>query len=148
MAVLLTVGAVAFGLELPTEPGLWLRFAWVFALGTTAGTAIGIVYSSVPRSANSAAAVVSPVVVVLQFISGVFFVYSELPGWMQAIGSAFPLKWLAQGMRSVFLPDSFAANEAAGSWQLPLTALILALWTVVGLALAVRTFRWQRRDAG
>jgi ABC-2 type transport system permease protein len=148
MAVLLTVGAVAFGLELPTDPALWLRFAWVVVLGTTAGTTLGIVYSSVPRSANSASAVVSPVVIVLQFISGVFFVYSDLPGWMQSIGALFPLKWLAQGMRSVFLPESFAANEAAGSWQLPLTALILALWTVVGLVLALRTFRWQRRDAG
>jgi ABC-2 type transport system permease protein len=148
MAILLAVGSLAFGLELPTGVDLWLRFAWVFVLGTTAGTVLGIVYSSVPRSANSASAVVSPVVIVLQFISGVFFVYSELPGWMQTIGSLFPLKWLAQGMRSVFLPASFEANEVTGSWQLPQTALILGLWTVVGLALALRTFRWQRRDAG
>jgi ABC-2 type transport system permease protein len=148
MAILLAVGSLAFGLELPTGVDLWLRFAWVFVLGTTAGTVLGIVYSSVPRSANSASAVVSPVVIVLQFISGVFFVYSELPGWMQTIGSLFPLKWLAQGMRSVFLPASFEANEVSGSWQLPQTALILGLWTVVGLALALRTFRWQRRDAG
>jgi ABC-2 type transport system permease protein len=148
LAVLLTVGALAFGLDLPTSPQLWLRFGWVFLLGTTAGTILGIVYSSVPRSSNSAAAVVSPVVIVLQFISGVFFVFSELPGWMQTIGSIFPLKWLAQGMRSVFLPASFEVDEVSGSWQLPQTALILGLWTVVGLVLALRTFRWQRRDAG
>jgi ABC-2 type transport system permease protein len=148
LAVLLTVGALAFGLDLPTSPHLWLRFGWVFLLGTTAGTILGIVYSSVPRSSNSAAAVVSPVVIVLQFISGVFFVFNGLPGWMQTIGSIFPLKWLAQGMRSVFLPASFEAEEVGGSWQLPQTALILGLWTVVGLVLALRTFRWQRRDAG
>ena len=57
------------------------------------------------------------------------------------------VKWLAQGMRSVFLPQGFAANEVAGSWQLPQTALILAVWTVAGLVLCLRTFRWQRRDA-
>jgi ABC-2 type transport system permease protein len=148
MAILLTIGALAFDLDLPTDASQWLRFAWVFVLGVTAGTVLGIVYSSVPRSANTASAVVSPVVIVLQFISGVFFVFTDLPGWMQAIGSLFPLKWLAQGMRSVFLPEAFAANEAAGSWQLPQTALILTLWTVAGLALALRTFRWQRRDAG
>lgn len=148
MAILLAIGALAFGLELPTAPDLWLRFAWVFLLGTMAGTVLGIVYSSVPRSASSASAVVAPVAIVLQFISGVFFVFSDLPSWMQTIGSLFPLKWLAQGMRSVFLPASFESAEAAGSWQLPQTALILGLWTVVGLALALRTFRWQRRDAG
>jgi ABC-2 type transport system permease protein len=147
-AILLVVGALAFGLQLPTGPQLWVRFGWVFLLGTTAGTVLGIVYSSVPRSSSSAAAVVSPVMIVLQFISGVFFVFTDLPGWMQAIGSLFPLKWLAQGMRSVFLPASFEAFEASGSWQLGLTALILALWTIVGLVLCLRTFRWLRRDAG
>jgi ABC-2 type transport system permease protein len=147
-AILLVIGTLAFGLELPAGPELWLRFAWVFVLGTAAGTVVGIAYSSVARSSKSAAAVVSPVVIVLQFISGVFFVFTQLPGWMQAIGSIFPLKWLAQGMRSVFLPSSFEVSEAAHSWQLPQTALILTAWLVIGLVLCLRTFRWQRRDAG
>lgn len=147
-AILLTAAALLFDVELPTDAGVWLRFGWVFVLGTAAGTVLGLAYSSVPRSASSAAAVVSPVVIVLQFISGVFFVFTELPGWMQTIGSIFPLRWLAQGMRSVFLPASFESAEAGGSWQLPQTALILAAWTVVGLVVCLRTFRWQRRDAG
>jgi ABC-2 type transport system permease protein len=147
-AILLLIGSLAFGLNLPASPELWLRFAWVFVLGTAAGTVVGIAYSSVARSAKSAAAVVSPVVIVLQFVSGVFFVFTQIPGWMQTVGSIFPLKWLAQGMRSVFLPESFEASEASHSWQLPQTALILAAWTVIGLVLCLRTFRWQRRDAG
>lgn len=147
-AILLAVGALAFGLDLPSTAGLWARFAWIFVLGTTAGTLIGIAYSSVPRSAKSAGAVVTPVVLVLQFISGVFFVFSELPSWMQDVAAVFPLKWLAQGMRSVFLPDSFAAQEVSGSWQLGATALVLAAWAVAGLVLCLRTFRWQRGDAG
>ena len=61
-----------------------------------------------------APAVVTPVALVLQFISGVFFVFTELPPWMQQVAALFPLKWMCQGMRSVFLPDSFAAQEAAG----------------------------------
>jgi ABC-2 type transport system permease protein len=147
-AILLSIGALAFSLQLPSDPALWVRFAWVFVLGTAAGTVLGIAYSSVARSSNSAAAVVSPVVIVLQFASGVFFVFTDLPSWMQTVGAIFPLKWLAQGMRSVFLPASFGHAEAAHSWQLPQTALILAAWTIVGLALCLRTFRWQRHDAG
>ncbi|MFN8074801.1 MAG: ABC transporter permease [Kineosporiaceae bacterium] len=146
--LLLLVGTLAFGLDLPTSLAAWARFAWIFVLGTAAGTVVGIAYSSVPRSARSAAAVVSPVVIVLQFMSGVYFVYSELPTWMQRFAEAFPLKWLAQGMRSVFLPGSFEAQEASGSWQLPQIAVALSLWAVVGLVLCLRTFRWQRRDAG
>lgn len=146
--VLLGIGTAFFGLDLPSAAGRWLTFAWVFVLGVSAGTVAGIAYSSVPRSSRSAGAVVSPVVIVLQFISGVFFVYSQLPGWMQTVGAVFPLKWIAQGMRSVFLPADFATQEAAGSWEPGRTALVLAAWTLVGLLLALRTFRWQRRDAG
>jgi ABC-2 type transport system permease protein len=146
-AVLLVVSRLFFRLELPASADLWLRFAWLFLLGIAAGTTLGIAYSSLARSSRSAAAVVSPVVIVLQFISGIFFVYSNLPSWMQHVGALFPLKWIAQGMRSVFLPDSFAAREVGG-WQLPQIALVLAGWTVLGLLLCVRTFRWTRRDAG
>jgi len=147
-AVLLVIGRLLFGLNLPSTIELWLRFGWIFLIGTTAGTVLGIAYSSVPRSSRSAAAVVTPVVIVLQFISGVFFIYSELPGWMQTIGALFPLKWLAQGMRSVFLPNAFQTQEVAGSWQLPQTAVVLAAWAIIGLLVALRTFRWARRDAG
>lgn len=147
-AILLVIGALAFDLDLPSSADLWLRFAWIFLLGTAAGTVLGIAFSSVPRSARSASAVVSPVVIVLQFISGVYFVFTQLPSWMQTLGSLFPLKWLAQGMRSVFLPESFASQEAAGSWQLGLVALILTVWAVVGLVFCLRSFRWLRRDAG
>ena len=145
--VLLVVSWLFFKLKLPASGALWLRFAWLFLLGITAGTTLGIAYSSLARSSRSAAAVVSPVVIVLQFISGIFFVYSQLPPWMQHVGAVFPLKWLAQGMRSVFLPDGFAVQEVGG-WQLPQAALVLTAWTVLGLFLCVRTFRWTRRDAG
>jgi ABC-2 type transport system permease protein len=145
--VLLAISALLFGLKLPASGVLWVRFAWLFLLGIAAGTVLGIAYSSIPRSSRSAGAVVSPVVIVLQFISGIFFIYSQLPSWMQHVGALFPLKWIAQGMRSVFLPDSFAAQEVGG-WQLPQAALVLAAWTVVGLLWCTRTFRWTRRDAG
>jgi ABC-2 type transport system permease protein len=147
-ALLLVVAALAFGLLLPTEPGRWLRFAWIFVLGTAAGTVAGIAYSSVPRSARSSAAVVIPVVLVLQFCSGVFFVFNELPSWMQNVASVFPLRWLAQGMRSVFLPESFEAQEVGGSWGLGVAALVLSAWAVLGLVLCLRTFRWLRAGDG
>ena len=56
---------------------------------------------------------------------------------------------MAQGMRSVFLPDAAVRFvEPSGSWQHGATAAILAAYLVVGLVLGARTFRWLRRDAG
>ena len=65
---------------------------------------------------------------------------------MQQVAALFPLKWLTQGMRSVFLPDQAAAVEIAGSWEHGRTALVLAAWVIIGAVVCVRTFRWRRAD--
>lgn len=145
LVVLLACARLAFGVPLPEDAGAWGTLGWVALLGASSGTLLGIAYSSVPSSSRSATAVVTPVVLVLQFISGVFFVYSQLPGWMQDVAALFPLKWMAQGFRSALLPDAMAAAEVGGSWQRGETALVLLAWTVAGVVLCVTTFRWRRR---
>lgn len=147
-ALLLAVAALVFDVPLPTDTDRWVTFAWVFVLGTATGSVCGVAFSSVPRSGRSASPVVIPVVLVLQFVSGVFFRFDQLPSWMQQLASVFPLKWMAQGMRSVFLPDAAAVVEPTGTWQHGATAAVLAAWLVVGLIVGVRTFRWRRRDDG
>ena len=143
--LLLGFGALFFGLELPSESSRWIAFAWIIALGSISAAILGIAFSSVPKSGRAASAVVSPIVIVLQFFSGVFFVFSQLPGWMQQFAAIFPLKWLTQGMRYVFLPDSFASQEVAGSYELGRIALVLLLWTILGTFLAMKTFLWSKR---
>lgn len=62
---------------------------------------------------------------------------------MQQFAALFPLKWLTQGMRSVFLPESFATQEVAKSWEIPHIAIVLLVWTVLGTILALKSFRWS-----
>ena len=143
LAVLLTVAATAYDVPMPEGAGRWLTFAWVVVGGALAGTVLGIAVASAGRS-RAVGNGVSGFAVVLQFFSGVFFVFSELPSWMQEVAAVFPLKWMVQGMRSVFLPDAAAAAEPAGSWEHGMIALVLAVWVVVGLGVCSRTFRWRR----
>ncbi|WP_409328826.1 ABC transporter permease [Trujillonella humicola] len=142
--ILLAVGAVFYDVALPSGSD-WVTFGWVALLGAAACTLLGIVVSSLARNGRSASAMVTPIALVLQFISGVFFQFSQVPSWMQTIASLFPLKWMAQGFRSVFLPDALAVDEPAGSWELDRVAIVLGLWCVAGLVLCVLTFRWQDR---
>lgn len=146
-ALTIAVGVFAFGVELPTDPARWLTFAWVFVLGLTASALLGIALSAVPRSGRSASAVVIPIVLVLQFISGVYVAAFQLPDSVQNIANLFPLAWLARGMRSVFLPEEFVALEQGQTWALAQGALVLAAWLVVGFVISRLTFRWIRRDA-
>ena len=146
VAVLLLVATTFYGVDLPTGAD-WLTFAWVIALGAAACTLLGIAISSLAKNGRSASATVTPIALVLQFISGVFFQFSQVPDWLQTVAAVFPLKWMAQGLRSVFLPDELAALEPAGTWELGRTALVLGAWCAVGLVLCVATFRWQDRGS-
>ena len=146
--LLLMVGVLFYGLDLPTEGSRWLTYAWVSVLGISACTLLGISATAIVKNGRTAPAVISPIAIVLQFISGVFFVFAALPQWMQTIAAFFPLKWMTQGMRSVFLPDSYQAQEPAGSWEHGRIALILGLWLVGGLLISVRTFRWRNKADG
>lgn len=147
--LLMVVGRFAFHANFPDSAGKWVTLAWTSLLGLLCCVLLGLAFSSVPRTGKGASAVVSPVVLVLQFISGVFITYNQLPSWLQHVAEAFPLKWLMQGMQSAFLPDSFASSiSGTDSWDLPRVALILGGWTVVGAILAGAFFRWRRRGDG
>ena len=143
VVILIVAGRLFFGLHLPTTADRWIRFGWLVILGSICSTVLGIAFSSIPKTGRGASAVVSPIVIVLQFLSGVFFVFSSLPSWMQQFAALFPLKWLTQGMRSVFLPSTFAMKEPAHSWEIPKIAIILGVWTVIGTLWATRSFKWS-----
>ncbi len=147
VALLLLVGVAVYGIDLPSGAD-WLTFAWVTVLGAAACTLLGIAVSSLARNGRSASATVTPLALVLEFVSGVFLPFDQVPGWLQDVASVFPVKWLAQGLRSVFLPDALAASEPAGSWEPGRVALVLGAWCVAGLVLCVLTFRWQDRGTG
>ncbi|MGY1604581.1 ABC transporter permease [Geodermatophilus sp. SYSU D00815] len=144
LALLLAVAKLAYDVPLPTGADRWLTFTWVVVLGAMAGTVMGIAVSSFVGSARAAGAGIPAFAVVLQFFSGVFFVDSQLPDWMRTVASLFPLKWMTQGMRSVFLPDSAVTAEPSGSWEHGMTALVLVAWVIIGVVVCIRTFRWRR----
>jgi ABC-2 type transport system permease protein len=148
VAVLLAIGVWGFDMPLPGDAFSWWTFAWLFVLSVVSCTLLGIAASSLVRNARTAGAILNVPVVALQFLSGIFIhPITQLPDWMIKVASVFPVKWIGQGFRSVFLPDSMTRFEAAGAWELGRIALVLGAWCVAGLALCLITFRWtDRRD--
>lgn len=144
-AIVLACAVAFFHVHLPRTATGWLTLVWVFALGLACCAALGILLGGWVKDGRTAGAVTFPPFLVLQFISGVFFPLTQLSPGLRDIGGIFPLKWMCQGLRSVFLPDSAQQYEPSHSWQLPLVALILVIWLVGSLTLAVRTFRWREK---
>jgi ABC-2 type transport system permease protein len=144
-ALLLVLSIGVFHLPMPSTAGRWLTLVWVLVLGAIACSLLAVAYTALIPNGRSAVAIVTPPFILLQFISGVFFPYNQLPPWMRTLAAFFPLKWMAQGLRSVFLPDAFTRVEPAAGWEHGRIALVLALWSVAALVISVLTFRW--RDA-
>jgi ABC-2 type transport system permease protein len=139
---LLGLGHLFYNIHMPVSAHLWLIFIGVSILGLISSALLGVAFSSLAKDGKSASALAAPLVLFFQFTSGVFFVYASLPTWMQDIAAVFPLKWLAQSMRGVFLPANFSSHEVAQSFEFGRGFLILAAWSIVASALCWRTFRW------
>jgi len=144
--VLLSVGLLFFGLHLPTTVFGWFTLAWVFLLGIVSCSLLGIFISNLASNAVAAAVVTNGPAVSLQFVSGTYVPLNVLPPWMLTLGSIFPVKWMAQGFRSVLLPGKMAAFEPAGSWEHWHIFLVLTAWTAGGLAACLAVFRWSDKS--
>ena len=145
--LLLVVARFALGIALPSTAESGSRSGGSGLSGLAASSLLGIALSSVPRSGKSASAVVLPITLVLQFISGVYLQFYGLPTWMQNLASAFPLKWMAQGMRAGLPARGLPAARGRKRLESRGVAGALGIWLVVGLVLTRLTFRWIRRDA-
>lgn len=147
IALLLAIAQLVFQAGAPFDAAGWGTFAWVTVLALACCVTLGIAVSALPRSGRAASAVIIPLVLIPQFISGVYLQWDMLPDWLRNVASVLPLKWIAQGLRASWLPDAFAASEQGGAWNLGLVAIVLAAWTVVGVILSLLTFRWTRGRA-
>ena len=88
---------------------------------------------------------IQPPFLILQFISGVYFRYQDIPSGLQVFASLFPLRWIAQGLRYALLPDWLMSSEygsTTGTWQWSVG--VLAGWLVFSFILARIFFRWDR----
>ena len=147
LVITLVIGLIAFpGVTL--TPGGAATLAWVALLGLFATIPLGIALGSLLPNPRFISLVLLPLGG-LTAISGIFYPITHLAGWLQAVGQVFPMYWLGLGMRAALLPSHLAAVEIGGSWRLPLVFLVLALWSVLGLAAAPPILRrMARRESG
>jgi ABC-2 type transport system permease protein len=131
--VTIAAGALAFGAHprIAQLPQLLL----LLSLGIACFAALGVAISAAIPTADAAGAITNGTYLPLAMVSGMFSASLQLPGPLDRIISAFPLKALADGLRSTY--DPAAHGLPAGS------IAVLVVWTLAGIALAGRFFRWD-----
>lgn len=138
IVVVTTLGAVFFGVEVPTTtiPGI----AITLLVASFAFSALGFALSAVIPSEDAAPAITNVAVLPLYFISGVFIPETEIPAGVLTVADLFPIRQLFEAFFAAFDP----ATEGIGLE--PGHLLVVAAWGIVAMAIAVRGFRWAPRE--
>jgi ABC-2 type transport system permease protein len=121
-------------------PASALALVGSVALGAASFAALGLAISGLVKSAEGASAVINAVYLPMTFISGVFFSSKALPGFLEAISDVLPLTFLLRLVQSTFLE-----GESLGAH--PGSVVALSVWAIAGIAVALRIFRWEPREA-
>jgi ABC-2 type transport system permease protein len=132
---MLPTGVIFFGVDIAAER--LVGFAVYFALGAVAFSALGIAMTALTPTVDSASAAGPFIVVMLSFVSGVFISVDQLPNWLEAVGKAFPLYHLAEGLQTSLVSGAGGTGLAAGN------VASLVFWGLAGVAIATRRFRWE-----
>ncbi len=138
VAILLVAVTAAFGhafysADIPT--GLTLvRFVIMLAVGAATFCALGLAITAIIPNADAAGATVNATILPILFLSGIFIAFdNSTPTWILWVARVFPVRHFAVGMQAGFLGTAFHWTDV----------LIVAIWGVVGLALAIRYFSWE-----
>ena len=137
VAAQILLGRFALDADWPASP---VSFAAVLLLGTAAFAALGLAITGLVRSSEGSSAVVNAVYLPMTFISGSFFSTRSFPDFLEAVSDVLPLTFLLRLLRTLFIDGETLASHPG--WLAALT-----VWGVAGLAIALRTFRWEPRSA-
>jgi ABC-2 type transport system permease protein len=132
-AATMAAGGVAFS-ALPVASGV-LPLLLGLCLGAACFAALAVAVSAAIPNAEAAGPVTLASYLPFAILSGVFSTTLTLPGWLSRGLAAFPVKALVDVLRAGYAPGR-QPFPAAG-------VAVLAAWTVIGLLLARRFFRWQ-----
>jgi ABC-2 type transport system permease protein len=135
-ALIIGLGRVLYGVSLPDR---WLSLVLTLLLGAATFAAMGLAITGAVRSAEGSSAVINAVYLPMAIISGTFFSPHGYPGFLKAIADVLPLTHFTRLTRDVLLKH----HEI---WDRPGQVGVVALWGVIGLAVAVRAFRWEPRE--
>ena len=110
------------------------------AAGVVCFASLGVAFSHVIPNFESTSAYVNAVFLPVILISGVFYDAHHAPGFIRGAAQVLPLTHLIDGLSGAMVKGtSIATNVSALG--------VIAAWTVIGVAFAVRGFSWeQRRD--
>jgi ABC-type multidrug transport system permease subunit len=131
-ALLILTGAIVFGIH---NQGSYLSLFALLVFGSACFISMGYLMASFARNVEVYNGIANLVFLPVMLLSGVYFSLDAAPVWLQRGAELSPLASLLKALRAVF-------NDGASLFSQWSDLALLAGWTAVLFALAVRRFRW------
>ena len=132
--IMLGVATLLFGFR---SVGGIVPLLVVALLGSILFLTIGFALAGWAETENQVPAIAQLITLPQFFFSGVFFQKEAAPELIRPITNALPLTFLNDALREISV-------QGASLWDVRTQILGLLVWTIVGFALAVRFFRFDR----
>lgn len=132
-ALVITVVPLLFGVPGAVSP---LRYAVAVIASTAAFLALGTVLSAVIPNPKAASGVGTAVAATQWFAAGMWYPRALFPEWLTTLTNLMPGGAAAQLMGD-------AMTGAGSATELGTGVLVCLVWAVVGVVVALRTFRWE-----
>jgi ABC-2 type transport system permease protein len=137
VALISVIGALVYGVTIPTHtmPAMLVTLA----VGAFSFSCLGFALAAVIPTADAAPAVTNATVLPLYFLSGVFIPQNEIPDGVLNFADAFPIRHFFEAMFTAWDPNTTGSGFELGHLA------VVAAWGLLGLAIAIRFFRWEPR---
>jgi len=133
LGVIIGFGRLVFGTQIQGSVAGLLAAS---LLGAAAFAGIGFLIGARLTSTEVAGGWMNFVQLPMWLLSGSFFSYGRFPHWLQLPIRLLPLTAANDALRHVY-------NEASSLSSISFELAVLAVWSVLGFAVASRIFRWQ-----
>ncbi len=121
-------------------PGRLLSLIAVLAIGALCFAAMGVGVTVIVRSAEGSSAVINAIYLPMAIIAGTFFSPQSYPHFLRVIAEVLPLTHYTQLTRDVMVRGQHLWADAGA-------IAVVGVWGLIGLAAAIRAFRWQPVDS-
>jgi ABC-2 type transport system permease protein len=135
LELVLLLGFAALVVGVPLR-GSFVQLALICVLGAVAFGALGLLIAARPRTIEGASGLMNLAMMPMWVLSGVFFSSENFPKMLQPFIQALPLTAVNNALRANML-------RGAGLDVVGYELAILAAWSIVAFALALRLFRWR-----
>jgi ABC-2 type transport system permease protein len=139
VVLLVALAGIVFGTT-PDAGGIPTLVLGVI-FGSAAFCGLSYALSTFVDSADSAQPMIQLIMFPLFFISGIWVPTSQLPSWLNAVASVFPVEHVAD-----LVHRAYVGVVPVGPVLLDIA--ILAAWAVAGAAVASRRFQWYPSRKG